>query len=400
MKNAILFLVFSLSLIALSAQQQTTFEVCKVERAQDVKPEVSFREAVEARVIEPVDPWRASDEADKENAKKADRKIEDFAQSKDQLIETGFHPLMWAVHMAYAEHRPLVLSPDMIWLLITQGFAVHVTENAEELRSQFVDFEGKKVLFVKRDQFRKGSTNNAWEGVFPEFTAQMEQYVDKGLLDLVQAKFSTTGAIEKAAFEVTLMDAMSKYFVYSVGTTCGIPEITLEGTVEDWKAIEEKAAQLAQYDLDWWIDDLQPLLKKFTKAAKGKRVDKKFWSEIYKLNSVGSGSHYITGWILKFFPYLTTPRRVWKNPILADNGSQSKKAHITTKMFPSGLSKAKFIWDYFDTKYNMEFLAGFVGVSQDKKSLALRPEISWVVMDAGGQPNAEGLKLYEEWKKE
>jgi hypothetical protein len=29
----------------------------------------------------------------------------------------------------------------------------------------------------------------------------------------------------------------------------------------------------------------------------------------------------------------------------------------------------------------MEFLAGFVGIKQDKKSLTLRPEIGWLVKD-------------------
>lgn len=31
------------------------------------------------------------------------------------------HPLVTALHLSYAEHRPLRLSPDMIWLLIVYG---------------------------------------------------------------------------------------------------------------------------------------------------------------------------------------------------------------------------------------------------------------------------------------
>jgi len=33
------------------------------------------------------------------------------------------HPLLGAVHVAFAEHRPLVLSPDALWLTILQGVA-------------------------------------------------------------------------------------------------------------------------------------------------------------------------------------------------------------------------------------------------------------------------------------
>jgi hypothetical protein len=40
--------------------------------------------------------------------------------------------------LAYAGHRPVALSPDMIWLMICQGVAHHINANAEQLRPQFV----------------------------------------------------------------------------------------------------------------------------------------------------------------------------------------------------------------------------------------------------------------------
>lgn len=56
-------------------------------------------------------------------------------------IENSF---VGAVHAAYARHYPLVISPDMIWQCIAQGFAIHVNRNAERLRDLFVTHEGKK----------------------------------------------------------------------------------------------------------------------------------------------------------------------------------------------------------------------------------------------------------------
>jgi hypothetical protein len=49
---------------------------------------------------------------------------------------------------------------------------------------------------------------------------------------------------------------------------------------------------------------------------------------------------------------------------------------------PFGLSKAPFCWDYRDHSFDMEFLGGFVGVSQDKDTLAVKPEIGWAVREA------------------
>jgi len=67
------------------------------------------------------------------------------------------------------------------------------------------------------------------KSVFAEFSVQIEENTGADLLELVTGDFSTTTAVEKAAFQVTLMDAMKSYFTYSVTTLCGIPEITLEG---------------------------------------------------------------------------------------------------------------------------------------------------------------------------
>ena len=44
------------------------------------------------------------------------------------------NPLIEAVHLAFSGHRPLILSPDCIWLTIVQGFGHHVNKYAEDLR--------------------------------------------------------------------------------------------------------------------------------------------------------------------------------------------------------------------------------------------------------------------------
>ena len=49
---------------------------------------------------------------------------------------------------------------------------------------------------------------------------------------------------------------------------------------------------------------------------------------------------------------------------------------------PSGLSTAPFYWEYLDRSFDMEFLGGFVGVSQDQETLAVRTEIGWAVREA------------------
>jgi hypothetical protein len=67
------------------------------------------------------------------------------------LEPDGVHPLLSAVGRAFAEHRPLVLSPDVVWLTIMQGLAQHVRLHAEELRPRLVRHSGRKRLTVTLD---------------------------------------------------------------------------------------------------------------------------------------------------------------------------------------------------------------------------------------------------------
>jgi hypothetical protein len=395
---------------ATSQPDPLTFQVCEVPKEnKSLREAIPYQEAVIARVVTDRDRKEKAtkrrsearnppgvEEGNDNTPDELSRKIEALPAIGGLMVKTSFHPFMEAMHTAYAKHYGMTISPDMIWLLISQGFALHINQNAEQLRGKFVDFDGKKKLHVQRDGFVKGGATNDWPGVFAEFSKQIEANTGPELLDLVTGDFSTTGIAEKAAFQVTLMDAMKSFFEYSVSTMCGIPEITLEGTPEDWRKIEEKTKALAKYDLEWWVNDLAPVLKQFTAAAEGKR-DQEFWQSIYKWHSVGSGNPYITGWALNFFPYTEyggeyeelRPGK-WTSP----GGEELITRVATTSVFTSGLSHADFLWNYNGTKYAMEFVAGFVGFRQDAETLSLRPEINWAIVDKQRKPSPEALKAY------
>lgn len=362
MKKTILIFLIAISVYSYGQNTGTTLKICDLEPVDRELQTGAYIDVFTEKCGEGIEAWSKQDY---------------------ELVKPSFHPFVQAVHYSYAYHRPLTISPDMVWLMIAQGFSAHVNQNPDSLRHYFVDFDGKKVLKVRRNQFIKGSNENDWEGVFPEFTKQIGEYTGEKLLNTTLLNFSTTGNVEKAAFEVTLMEAMSSYFIYAVYTSCGITEITLEGTTEDWKLILAKTKELSKYDLQWWVDDLVPVLEQFIKASNGE-TDKEFWEQIYKNNSVGSGAPYITGWILKFFPYLKSGKTYTR--------SDEFDRKVTTGNFPSGISKADFYWLYNGSIYQMEFLAGFVGVKQDEKTLDLRPEIGWAIKDTG----EEGIKGKDE----
>ncbi|MGC4047082.1 MAG: DUF4419 domain-containing protein [Armatimonas sp.] len=314
------------------------------------------------------------------------------------------HGFVAAANAAYDRHYPLVLSPDMIWLLIAQGFAIHVRENAEALRNHFVAHEGKVELQVVRDTFVRGFAGNDWEGVFSEFSEQIKGHIGQPAHETIVPQFSTTGIVEKAAFEITLMDAMQEYFDYSVTTRCGIPEYYMEGTPEDWRLLREKAEGLCQFELDWWITFLSPVLEEFIAAAEG-RPNAAFWRDFFKVRDM-SGGPYIQGHIVNLFPYFVSKEQSRetkveinqkglanrRNPYLGftlpeDNQFSNKPGEfaihggMTSHVLPSSLSVAPFIWKYSGSKLSMKFVAGFVGASQDRETFAIRPEIGWAIVE-------------------
>ncbi|MCB0640768.1 MAG: DUF4419 domain-containing protein [Phaeodactylibacter sp.] len=382
----------------LSDPSKVTFQVCDVERANQPLQVVAIEPLIQHRI------QLSAPYPTKYN-------LEDYYEGSDSLVNISGNALAFAVRQAYANHRPLELSPDIIWLTIAQGFAIHINENAEALRDSFVDFEGKKTLEIYRDFWRKGDRNNDWPGTFTEFSELIEKNTGPKVRDLVTAEFSTTGPTEKAAFEVALMDAMQSYFDYRVSISCGIPEITLTGTTADWKALELKAAALGKYGLEWWMDALLPVLAEFTSASKGE-VNLLFWQSMYDhvSFSVGCGSSsFITGWIKNLFPYLYTKQqngymvhpKTWAKGVITKKGKINK--HQTVEKFqsefpfnttsretggiefddlPDGLSTVPFEWKTrWDGEFKMELMAGFTGVHQDPETLNLRPEIGWIVVE-------------------
>jgi hypothetical protein len=85
--------------------------------------------------------------------------------------------------------------------------------------------------------------------------------------DLIVANFSTTGTVEQAAPEVVPFNARQSYFEYKLFTLCGIPEITLLGTPDDWLSIRRRAEVFAEYDLTDWTRALLPVLGRIVRTA-------------------------------------------------------------------------------------------------------------------------------------
>lgn len=165
----------------------TIISVSAVSPASEPLPDLPYKEALDWYVAGPDVPLPPEMQA-KTTWRR--RTVEACSRYHGRLVGyVSSHPVIESIHRAYADHRPLVLSPDIIWLLIAQGFAQHINANAEELRPKLVRHAGKIDLEVRRDDFQKGSLENPWSEVFDALTAQIRDHVGEATYNLFLPRF-------------------------------------------------------------------------------------------------------------------------------------------------------------------------------------------------------------------
>jgi Domain of unknown function (DUF4419) len=321
----------------------------------------------------------------------------------DVVVQPGYNALFAAADFAYRHHFPLTLSPDHIWLTIAQGFAQHVSLNAEALRTRLVPHEGKARIVVRRDDLARGSAENPWAEVFPVFSEAIRMVIGDRAHGLIVSDFSTTGPVERAASEVVLMDTVSPYFDFEFDTLCGIPAVSLEGTAEDWGEILRRVRALAEYDLGWWTDRVGLIIRHFIAAVRG-RVRIGFWERLYKQVDE-SGGPYLSGWLTHLLPYLQreSPDGLtslpYRNPYFSEHPENRRRGRITHNKLTCSCSKVPFLWVDHGVEYEYELLGGILAVEQDPISLAVRPKVGWAVRSAA-QANQPIRSESMEWDED
>jgi hypothetical protein len=299
------------------------------------------------------------------------------------LVPTGIHPLLDAVGQAFADHRPLILSPDAVWLTIAQGVAQHIRLHAGELRPLLVGHQGRRRLEVASGVPVDAS---GWAALVEAFGKALDAEADDRIG--FDCDFTTSTEVDRIAAKVVRLDAYTPYFALWVKFVCGIPSITLTGTVEDWQKIRSRIGAIAELGLETWCDSLRPITEHFVFAAAG-YPDPDFWKRIYSPVDAYGGS-FVTGWISRLYPYLTgdgvadRPNEMLELPIgeprdvAPDSRGFYQGPGISTESVPNTLSRVIVNVNDRVTRDNrvVALQAGLVGVGQDRDG-SLRPLLGW-----------------------
>ena len=335
-------------------------------------------------------------------------KLEASSKSELVVIET-YHPICSFIEAsleAWALHYPIRFKPEHIWLLILQAVAVHVNQNAEKLRTKFVNHERKIALEVQRDEFVLGSDTNDWKDVIQEFMEQIDANTVQDTVQLVDCDFSGSTIMDKLCAKVTIIGPCKSYSECGMNTICGFPQIKLDGTKGDWLKLKEKTIVLLRDKVNdefgsEWGKALLPVLDRFIGAFEGD-IDCLFWNSMIKRGAQGGsgGSSFYSGWINVFFPFTTGDMKNQSCvPYSMDSayvlqGFQKKMCTVSTGSmslwgdeaaggevaeFPTGLGEAPVNWKCDGRNLRLKLITGFIGFQQDPTTLEICANLGWCI---------------------
>ena len=255
---------------------------------------------------------------------------------------------------------------------------------AEQVREKFVNFEGKKDLKIERlDETPYTATKEVWDGIMKEFVEKIGKNVGKETIDNFECNFSTTSPAALVTSQVSIMSAMKQYFTYRVLMAgCGISNITLEGSLQDWEKIKSKLEFLSTKGLEWYTQHLIPIINNIIETKKYYNTQGKlsndlieFWKRMIRLKGTGDmyDPHIINGWIVNFIPNLSNE----KPEVYVELNENNVPDQIIscpmelTWIPPPGNKKYEF---------NCSLFSGFYGMIQDEKTFNVRPVIGYAIV--------------------
>jgi len=342
------------------------------------------------------------DSAEKIFEEKIDKKILFYPKEfkKYRLVQTYNNGLIQTIHNSYSSHRPLLLTPDVIWLAICQGVSIHVNEKMDSLKHViFIKNKPDKIV-VRNDSLEYN--DDAWKTLISSIANQTKKFTKDDFYSFFVSQFTTTTEVNKTVYQITLLESYKKVFQYVGESGCGIPSITITGEKKDWELILSKLEMLDKIGLSKWKQSLKPIINEFINVYSGK-INKEFWKSIYKYKENYGGS-YLSGWIVKFFPYLKkvdnkreydkkqdafkSEEKYVPNEFL--DGNKYLQSKLTTDDFPSGMAQIDVLWNnhFKNVSSKIEVYAGFFAIKQYSDK-TLEPFISWVICEKNASKPTE-----------
>ena len=305
-----------------------------------------------------------------------------FDTSETNFFNREKKSLILGLVFAYKNHFPITVSPDMIWLLILQGYSKFMDKYSELVREKYVNFKGQKTIEIDRmGQYLHTFSEEDWNGIIDECVEQIGEHVGEEIISNLQSDFTTTNEVTLLASQTSIMSAMKHYFKFGVACGgCGISSIILEGSLEDWNKIKSKLKFLSKFALNWWTKHLIPIIDNIIKTkvyySQNNKINNElidFWKKMIRIKDKNDKYEpdIINGWIIKFIPNLEE-----EHPKLYE---ELNEMEVPDQIISCPLKIVEYN-TLNKVIYNCDIASGFFGMTQDKNSLAVKPVIGCAIV--------------------
>lgn len=296
--------------------------------------------------------------------------------AESSFSSTEDNGLVYTMLEAYVNHRVLVLRPDDFThhMCLVTALWMGSAENAEAVRTKFVDHDGKQQLSVAVETIE-------------EFPTKFREAIDGalkrngGLTETLTPAFTTTTPDDVQFANVALMCVFKHYFDYRMSVLCGLRGVRLLGTLQDWELLLEKYNALKKIlpEMQHWYTKMDFVINLLVRTAKGEPGVKEDWNNMAQRSQTRDGyghTHSLfDGWVLALDPFTVAglPRDMEK-----------QREHFTTTRASCEVEVCGISKEAVKARAYVS-LAGFVYSSADD---SVRPLAVWWLAGPVGLVNA------------
>jgi hypothetical protein len=242
---------------------------------------------------------------------------------------------------AYNNHIPLGISVDDISLAIGSTVAKYIDLNTDVCRKIFCHMNDKDekeekggMSNRKKSKSEARKTADKIDLVVEKFGASWEEFIDlmnveikksltedgAKILSALVNDYSISTPVSLTVSQIQIMSAVKTYCNYGFMMGCGMREVVLFGTTQDWEKLAAKYNKLKVLlpGLGWWykwmdiIIDMLVNMRKLSTSSGGSMVMEKdvpqeykeIWKRVATFCPQGSGGQtHLGGWIHMLAPY-------------------------------------------------------------------------------------------------
>lgn len=211
-----------------------------------------------------------------------------------------YHGYMDLTSTAYSRHYSLEMAPHDLWYIVMTQLATAIKDNSEACRDLFSSSPDKQLVLVPQDH-----------EVDINLSALIEQM--KLLIpadtELFLPQLSTHTIESELACAAAFADGMSNYYDYGM-FCCGIPQIKLSGTAEDWSLLYNNLTKIQQLFIPLavmsktclYLDDVLDIVSNIGQTYVRPDMNTEFWLDIFTQRNVGSGGDLVVdGWLTRLY---------------------------------------------------------------------------------------------------